>query len=73
MHRLPIQSLKANALRLLAVITAMQAILLFGYHAPVAVMTLINPHPTWHRSMQEKSFLNDHICGYGTPRSCPPD
>jgi hypothetical protein len=37
----------------------------------VAISTLINPVNAWHPAMVGNSYLNDHICGYGTPRICP--
>lgn len=65
--------LKVTGIRFLAVYAAMQAILLFGYHVPIAVGTLLQPENPWHPSMVEHSFLNDHLCGVGTPRDCPPN
>jgi hypothetical protein len=62
---------KVTGLRLLAVVAALQVILLLGYHVPVAVSTLISPDNAWHPAMVDNSYLNDHICGYGTPRTCP--
>ena len=69
--RLGTTGAKVNALRLFAVIAAIQGVLLIGYHAPVAISTLINPHNAWHPAMVDNTYLNDHICGYGTPRTCP--
>jgi hypothetical protein len=58
-------------LRGLAIYAAFQAILLFGYHIPVAISTLIT-HPQWHADMIHHSYLNDHLCGVGTLHHCPP-
>lgn len=69
--RLGTTGVKVNALRLLAVIAAIQVVLLVGYHAPVAISTLLNPDNAWHPAMVDNSYLNDHLCGYGTPRTCP--
>jgi hypothetical protein len=71
--RLGDTGLKANGVRFLAVYAAMQAILFFGYHAPVAIGTQLQPDNPWHENMVENSFLNDHLCGVGTPRDCPPN
>jgi Spirocyclase AveC-like len=62
---------KVTALRFFAVFAAMQACLLLGYHLPMAIWTTISPTTAWHEDMQQNSYLNDHICGVGTPRVCP--
>ena len=65
---------RVNPLALLltfAVFAAMQMCLLSGYHVPMAIWTTITPNSAWHEDMQQNSYLNDHICGVGTPRVCP--
>jgi hypothetical protein len=62
---------KVTALRFFAVFAAMQVCLLLGYHVPTAIWTTITPNTAWHQDMQQNSYLNDHICGVGTPRVCP--
>jgi hypothetical protein len=37
----------------------------------MAIWTTITPNSAWHEDMQQNSYLNDHICGVGTPRVCP--
>jgi hypothetical protein len=69
--KLGTSGIKVTILRFFAVLAAMQAILFAGYHAPMAVWTILNPDAAWHPNMVDNSFLNDHICGVGTPRICP--
>jgi hypothetical protein len=70
-HKLGTTGVKPTILRFLAVLAAIQAILMLGYHVPIAITTLVTPNAAWHADMVENSYLNDHICGYGTPRTCP--
>jgi hypothetical protein len=69
--KLGTSGIKVTILRFFAVFAAMQAILLAGYHVPMAVWTVLNPDAAWHPNMVDNSFLNDHICGVGTSRICP--
>ncbi|MHB8695525.1 MAG: spirocyclase AveC family protein [Solirubrobacteraceae bacterium] len=71
-HRINASPLKKTILRFFAVLTAIQALLFFGFHVPLAISTLISPNTPWHADMRQHSYLNDHLCGYGTPRHCPP-
>lgn len=62
---------KSIAIRFFAVFAAVQVILLSCYHIPMTIATLVQPHAHWPSDMSDNSFMNDHICGYGTPRACP--
>jgi hypothetical protein len=62
---------KVTALRFFAVLTATQACMFFGYHVPVAITTLVDPHAEWHQGMVQSSFLNNHMCGAGSSTNCP--
>jgi hypothetical protein len=73
LHQIRGSALTKSVVRFFAVLAAMQALLLAGFHVPLAVSTLISPDTRWHPAQQQKSYLNDHLCGYGTPRDCPPD
>ena len=70
-HQIGTTGAKVTVLRFFAVLAAMQAMLLFGYHLPMTVWTSVTPNAAWHEDMQQNSYLNDHICGVGTPRVCP--
>ncbi|HEY1970659.1 MAG TPA: spirocyclase AveC family protein [Pseudonocardia sp.] len=59
------------AMRFLAVLAAVQVIIGLGYHLPMALTTLASPDARWHDVMVDNSYLNDQICGVGTPRTCP--
>jgi hypothetical protein len=59
------------AMRFLAVLAAVQVIIGLGYHLPMALTTLASPDARWHDVMADNSYLNDQICGVGTPRTCP--
>jgi Spirocyclase AveC-like len=55
--------------RLLALIGATQLIFLLGFTVPVSE---IGAHArAWPAAVQERSYLNDHLCGAGTTRACP--
>lgn len=62
---------KALVMRFLAVLAAVQVIIGLGYHLPMALTTLVFPDARWHDVMVENSYLNNQICGVGTPRTCP--
>jgi hypothetical protein len=62
---------KTTVVRFFAVFAAIQVILFAGYHLPMAVWTIFNPNAQWHSNMVDNSYLNDHLCGVGTPRTCP--
>jgi hypothetical protein len=70
-HRYPSGSAKVIAMRFFAVLAAVQVIIGVGYHLPMALTTLVKPDAKWHDVMVDNSYLNDHICGTGTPRRCP--
>ena len=60
----------AAILRLFAVVGAVQLIWLGGYQIPRAFTSKAGNY-RWPRLMQQKSYLNSHICGSGTDRACP--
>jgi hypothetical protein len=62
---------KPVALRFLAVFGAVQILTLGCYHIPMVITTLLQPPAHWSSDLTDNSFMNDHICGYGTPRACP--
>jgi uncharacterized membrane protein YhdT len=62
---------RALALRFLAVLAAVQVIIGVGYHLPMALSTLVFPDAYWHDVMVDNSYLNNGLCGVGTPRACP--
>jgi hypothetical protein len=70
-YRMGSTRLKTTIVRFFAIFAAIQAILFAGYHAPMAVWTLLHPDARWRSNMVDNSYLNDHICGYATPRICP--
>jgi hypothetical protein len=69
--RLGLSAGKSLVMRFLAVLTGVQLIIGLGYHLPMALTTLVWPDAKWHAVMVENSFLNDSLCGVGTPRTCP--
>jgi hypothetical protein len=70
-ERYPPRSPRTIAMRFFAVLAAVQIIIGVGYHLPMALTTLATPDAKWHDVMVDNSYLNDHICGVGTPRVCP--
>ena len=70
-ERFGMRSRKALALRALGVFAAVQIIIGVGYHLPMALTTLAFPDARWSNVMVDNSYLNDQICGVGTPRPCP--
>ena len=67
---LNISQRRKSLLRFLALVGAVQTVMLLGYNIPVA--TLIGAHSgTWPRSIQERSYFTSGICGQGTGRLCP--
>ena len=62
---------KTATLRFFAMLAALQIVMIFGFHVPFAITTLISPNAAYHEDMVNNSYLNDHICGSGTPRECP--
>ncbi|HZS20968.1 MAG TPA: spirocyclase AveC family protein [Pseudonocardiaceae bacterium] len=62
---------KAVVMRFLAVLAGFQLIIGLGYHLPMAMTTLVAPDAPWHDVMVQNSYLNNQICGVGTPRTCP--
>lgn len=70
-ERFPAGSARTIAMRFLAVLAAVQVIIGLGYHLPMALTTLANPDARWSDVAVDNSYLNDQICGVGTPRACP--
>jgi uncharacterized membrane protein YhdT len=62
---------KLLVMRFLAVLTGVQLIIGLGYHLPMALTTLVWPDAKWHAVMVDNSYLNNGLCGAGTPRTCP--
>ena len=65
------QPVKAQVMRLLATVAVLQIFFHLCYNVPMVILTDISPKSSWHQQMIDNSFLNDHICGAGTPRLCP--
>jgi len=61
---------KKTILRLLAFCAALQVIYLVTYNLPIAALWAADPG-TWPKAVQERSYLNDHLCGAATNRLCP--
>ena len=61
---------RKGLLRLLALIAATQLIYLVVYQIPVGGYVAANPG-VWPKDVQDRSYLNDHLCGTGTNRLCP--
>jgi hypothetical protein len=70
-ERFPASSSRAIAMRFLAVLAAVQVVIGLGYHLPMALTTLATPDARWDDVVVNNSYLNDQICGVGTPRACP--
>jgi len=70
LERFARNSPKEIALRFFALLAVMQCIMIGLYHVPVAVLEDHFP-AHWAESIASTSYLNDHICGFGTPRTCP--
>ncbi|MGQ0623998.1 MAG: spirocyclase AveC family protein [Sporichthyaceae bacterium] len=64
---------RVTVVRGFAVYAAILTITTVGYHVPVAISTLLFPDVAWHPSMVDNTYLNNHLCGFDTPRSCPPN
>lgn len=63
-------SAKEVGLRFLALLAAIQLIMILGYHVPVAFHEkYFQGH--WPESIASKTYFNGHMCGYDTPRPCP--
>jgi len=62
---------KATILRFFAVLAGAQIIIIGGYHLPMAIWTELHPVDPWPAQMRDNSYLNSHLCGVGTPRTCP--
>ncbi|MCX2934290.1 spirocyclase AveC family protein [Mycobacterium sp. CVI_P3] len=70
-----LEKLKAGSgvkttLKFLAFIGVTQAIMMVTYNIPVAVLIAANP-AEWPKSIQERSYFTDGVCGAGTTRLCP--
>jgi hypothetical protein len=61
---------KKTLLRLLTLIAATQLIYLVVYQIPIGGYVALNPG-VWPKDVQDRSYLNDHLCGAGTNRLCP--
>jgi Spirocyclase AveC-like len=64
---------KVNLTRMFAVYGAILTIIMLCYHIPMALISLASPDVTWHPSVVDNSYLNNHLCGFGTSRHCPPN
>jgi len=62
---------KAIAVRFLAVVALVQLLMFFCYHLPVGIWSALEDDAPWMDSMIENTWMNDGICGAGTPRLCP--
>jgi len=62
---------KAHAVRFLSVFAFVQLLMFFLYHLPVGLWTLAEKDAPWQDSMIENTWMNNGICGAGTPRLCP--
>lgn len=70
-ERLGLGAGRSTAMRFLGVLAGVQLIIGLGYHLPMALTTLAWPDAPWHPVMVQNSYLNDALCGVGTPRTCP--
>jgi hypothetical protein len=57
------------AIRVLAVIAAVNLAMLCFYTIPNTLMSL--SQPSWPKDLQQRSYLTDYVCGAGTNRVCP--
>jgi hypothetical protein len=62
---------KANLVRFLSVFAFVQLLMFFLYHLPVGLWTLAEKDAPWQDSMINNTWMNNGICGAGTPRLCP--
>jgi Spirocyclase AveC-like len=69
-EHLPPTSIKKAVLRFLAMLAATQIILVVFYQIPIALYEH-NHNGHWPADIQDRSYLNGHMCGVGTPRTCP--
>lgn len=60
--------LKKGLLRIFAMVAAIQLIFFFIYNVPMYPLGALSKD--WPASIQERSYLMNNICGYGTPRAC---
>lgn len=70
LEKLKVRAGVKTGLKFLAFIGATQAIMLVTYNIPVAALIASNP-AEWPRSIQERSYFTDGVCGAGTTRLCP--
>ncbi len=61
---------KKTVMRFLALISSMSLIFVAFYNVPLAMFVSANQSP-WPKSVQDKSYFTDYICGQGTDRMCP--
>ncbi|MBA2348470.1 MAG: spirocyclase AveC family protein [Solirubrobacterales bacterium] len=61
---------RKTALRLLALIAALQVSYLLTYNLPIALFVSAEPG-TWPKDVQQRTYLNNNLCGAGTDRLCP--
>lgn len=69
-ERYPATSFKAIGLRFLALLAAVQLILIVFYQLPMALHQKHFPGE-WPESIAGKTYFNNGQCGFGTPRECP--
>jgi Spirocyclase AveC-like len=62
---------RANLVRFLSVFAFVQLLMFFLYHLPVGLWTLAEKDAPWQDSMISNTWMNNGICGAGTPRLCP--
>jgi len=62
---------RAIGLRFLAVYAFMHLVMFVGYHIPVGIWSAMESDAPWMDSMIENTWMNNGICGAGTPRLCP--
>lgn len=66
--KLPVSKRRKNWLRVFAMIGVTQLGMLVLYNAPV---TVIGAQAKWPKSIQERSYFTNGLCGEGTDRRCP--
>ena len=70
LERFKTHSAKHIAMRFFALFAATQIILFTFYQVPMAFHAKYYPGH-WPDVMTERSYFNNHICGFDTPRPCP--
>lgn len=67
---LRISTTKKTVLRMLALIGSMSLVFNVTYNIPMALFVSDHMSP-WPKSIQERSYFTDHLCGAQTDRACP--